>query len=294
MLHCETYIKMKKIMILGSGGMLGHMVYHYLKSLGKYRIVDVSFPVKLTNESKVLDVTNVDELEAYIIDEKPDILINCIGILLRGSQEDPSNAIYLNAYLPHQLSRILRKNGGKLIHMSTDCVFTGEKGNYIETDFKDARDIYGLSKALGEVVNEHDLTMRTSIVGPELKEKGEGLFHWFMNQIGIINGFTKMIWGGVTTLELAKTIDAAIDQNITGLIHITNGQPFSKFEMISMFKEIWNKGNLIIHEVEGKQADKSLKSIRTDFKYVVPSYGEMFQEQFNWMRLHEELYKQYQ
>lgn len=280
-------------MILGSAGMLGHMVYHYLTSLGKYSIVDVSYPVKLTNGSKVLDVTNAAELETFITDEKPDILINCIGILLRGSQEDPSNAIYLNAYLPHQLSKILRKIGGKLIHMSTDCVFTGERGTYIETDFKDARDTYGLSKALGEVVNEYDLTMRTSIVGPELKEKGEGLFHWFMNQSGTINGFTKMIWGGVTTLELAKTIDAAIDQNITGLIHITNGQPVSKYEMVTMFKKIWNKTDLIIHEVEGKQADKSLKSIRNDFNFMVPSYKEMFQEQFDWMQNYKELYKQY-
>jgi dTDP-4-dehydrorhamnose reductase len=169
-------------------------------------------------------------------------------------------------------------------------VFTGNKGNYSETDFKDARDTYGLSKALGEVDNDHDLTMRTSIIGPELKEKGEGLFHWFMNQNGDINGFTKMFWGGVTTLELAKAIDAAIEQNITGLIHITNGQPISKFEMVTMFKDIWKTDHIQITPVEGKVADKSLISVRSDFKYPVASYSKMIEDQHNWMHTHPDLY----
>lgn len=281
---------MKKIMILGSSGMLGHMVYNYLKGLGKYNIIDTSFPKRLNDNSILLDVTDKTKLEHFINTEKPDILVNCIGILLRGSKEDPSNAIYLNSYLPHQLSKILRLNGGKLIHVSTDCVFSGEKGNYIETDFKDARDTYGLSKALGEVENDHDLTMRTSIVGPELKEKGEGLFQWFLSQNGSINGYTMMIWGGVTTLELAKAIDSAIDQNITGLIHITNNQPISKFEIVSLFKEIWQTNHIQINAVEGKVVDKSLKSVRRDFNFKVASYSEMFKNQFEWMNNNSHLY----
>ncbi len=285
---------MKKIMILGSGGMLGHMAYYYLKSLNTYNVIDASFPHKLHEESKLLDVSNTNELENYITSEKPDVIVNCIGILLKGSSSDPSNAIYLNSYFPNLLAKMLRKTGGRLVHMSTDCVFSGKKGEYTENDFRDADDTYGRSKALGEVINDIDVTLRTSIVGPELKTKGEGLFHWFMSQSGEINGFTKMLWGGVTTLELAKAIDAAIEQNLTGLIHITNGQTISKYEMVSMFKEIWNKTDLIIHEVEGKKANKSLKSIRTDFNYAVPSYNEMFQEQFDWMQANSNLYGQYQ
>ncbi len=280
-------------MIIGSAGMLGHMVYYYLRSLNKYTIVDASFPKKLTGDSRLIDVTNKKELEDFITSEKPDILINCIGILLRGSEADPSNAIYLNSYLPHQLSKILRENGGKLIHISTDCVFTGNKGGYDELDFKDARDTYGLSKALGEVVNDHDLTMRTSIIGPELKDHGEGLFHWFMQQKGTIDGYTRMLWGGVTTLELARAIDAAIEQNIIGLIHVTNNQPISKFEMVSFFKRIWGRINININKVEGKIADKSLRSVRTDFNYEVPSYSKMFEDQFNWMQDHNMLYSRY-
>lgn len=282
---------MKKVLILGSGGMLGHMVYHYFKSLNKYNLIDASFPKKVNPESHLLDVTNKVELESFLLSNKPDIIINCIGILLKGSSEDPSNAIYLNAYFPHQLSKILKSYGGKLIHISTDCVFSGEKGAYVETDFKDARDTYGLSKALGEVDNSYDLTMRTSIIGPELKEKGEGLFHWFMNQSGSINGFTKMIWGGVTTLELAKATDSAIDQEITGLIHITNGQPISKFELVSIMNQIWKNNQIKIKAIDGKVVDKSLKSCRLDFEFAINSYSKMLNDQYDWMHLNESLYQ---
>ncbi len=281
---------MKKVLVLGSGGMLGHMVYHYFKTLNKYSLVDASYPVKANPESFLLDVTNKEALETFLLEQKPDIVINCIGILLRGSKDDPSNAIYLNSYFPHQLSRILRSFGSKLIHVSTDCVFTGEKGEYIETDFKDARDTYGLSKSLGEIDNNHDLTLRTSIIGPELNKVGEGLFHWYMNQSGTINGFTKMIWGGVTTLELAKAADAAIDQDITGLIHITNDLPISKYNLVSLFKNIWNTDHIEINSVEGKVANKSLKSSRTDFDYQVPSYERMLKDQYEWMQENSKMY----
>jgi len=281
---------MKKILILGSGGMLGHMVYHYFKSLNKYNIIDASFPKKVNPESHLLDVTNKEGLESFLLLNKPDIIINCIGILLKGSSVDSSNAIYLNAYFPHQLSKILKSYGGKLIHISTDCVFSGEKGAYIESDFKDARDTYGLSKALGEVVNSYDLTIRTSIIGPELKKNGEGLFHWFMNQSGSIHGYTKMIWGGVTTLELAKVIDSAIDQKITGLIHITNGQPISKYELVSILNQIWRNNQINIQAINGKVVDKSLKSCRLDFEFVVNSYAKMLHDQYDWMQANESLY----
>lgn len=284
---------MKKIMVLGSAGMLGHMVYYYLKSLNKYEITDASYSHMLHPGSKILDVTNDSELEKYILDEKPDNVINCIGILIKGSQSDPSNAIYLNSYLPHRLAKILRQVNGKLIHISTDCVFSGKKGEYTENDFRDADDVYGRSKALGEVINDIDVTLRTSIVGPEIKEKGEGLFHWFMHQDGEINGFTQMKWGGVTTLELAKVIDVVIAQDKKGLIHVTNKTPISKYEMISFFKDIWKRNNVIINKVKGKEADKSLNSIRTDFDYILPTYREMFIDLHEWMEKNKPVYQHY-
>ena len=281
---------MKKVMILGSAGMLGHMVYHYLSTFNKYTIFDASYPEKLHRHSKLLDVTNTIELKKYIETEDPDIVINCIGILIKGSQSDPSNAIYLNSFFPHYLINILRKTGGRLIHVSTDCVFSGEKGNYTEKDFRDADDIYGRSKALGEVINNTDVTLRTSIVGPELKKNGEGLFHWFMHQKGKINGFTKALWGGVTTLELAKVIDEVIDKNITGLIHITNKQSISKYDLLKLFRDTFNKNDIEICPINGKLEDKSLKSIRNDLNYKIPSYNKMIEELHDWIINYPDLY----
>lgn len=284
---------MKKIMILGSAGMLGHMVYHYLTETKKFKIVDTSFQIKANDNSYLLDVTDKLAVESYIRLEKPDVVVNCIGILIKGSQADPSNAIYLNSYLPHQLSKLLRETGGKLIHISTDCVFSGKKGEYTETDFRDADDTYGRSKALGEVINDHDLTLRTSIIGPELKEHGEGLFHWFMTQKGTAKGYTQAFWGGVTTLELARAVDNAINQNLTGLYHLTPGYPISKFDLISLVKKIWGKKEIEIEPYSAKTENKSLITKRLDFDFSVKSYEEMLSDQLKFMIIHKNIYTHY-
>jgi len=284
---------MMKLLILGSAGMLGHVVFTYLKEKEKYEILDASFPKIFHPDSILLDACNKKKLEKTIEKFKPEVLINCIGILTKDSQQNRENAIYLNSYLPHQLVTLQRKHGGKLIHISTDCVFSGSKGYYIETDFKDARDIYGLSKALGEVDNDIDLTFRTSIIGPELKENGEGLFHWFMSQKGTIKGYTNAFWSGVTTLELAKAIDKAIDQNLSGLYHLTAGYRISKFNLLSLFKEVWNRTDIELEPFEVKMVDKSLKNVRKDFDFSVSSYEKMLPELYEWMTKHKVLYNNY-
>ena len=284
---------MKKIIILGSAGMLGHMVYNHLKGTGKYLIKDASFPVKFKDSSLLLDVTDKLAVENYINLEKPDVVVNCVGILIRASILDPSNAIYINSFLPHQLSKLLQQWGGRLIQISTDCVFSGEKGYYSEIDFTDARDIYGLSKILGEVINDRDLIIRTSIIGPELKPNGEGLFHWFSKQKGRINGYTKAYWSGITTFELAKAIDAAIEQNIVGLYHISNGEKISKNDLLQLIKKIWNRSEIEIEPSEGKTVDKSLITSRNDFKFKVNSYEFMLNELCEFMKSNAPMYKQY-
>lgn len=282
---------MQKLMILGSTGMLGHMVYFYLKSLNKYEIVDSSFSQKLHEGSKVLDVINDKELIEFITTEQPDVVINCIGILIKGSQADPSNAIYLNSYLPHRLAKILRKTGGRLIHISTDCVFSGKKGNYAEDDFRDADDIYGRSKALGEVVNAFDATLRTSIIGPELKEKGEGLFHWFMQQTQEVNGYKNSFWSGVTTLQLAKVIDNVIENKLSGLMHVTVGKKISKFELLQLFNALWDR-KIDVIPAEVKSTDKSLQA-SNKLGIILPDYSDILEEQKKWMKENNQLYKGY-
>ena len=281
-----------KILILGAGGMAGHIVYLYLKENINYEVVHTVFRDKLAEESIVLDITDKHSLKELINAHKPDIIINCVGVLIKGSKDNPDNAILVNSYIPHLLSRLAYDVNAKLIHISTDCVFSGKKGCYAESDFSDAQDIYGRSKALGEVINSGDLTIRTSIIGPELKKNGEGLFHWFMQQEGIIKGFTQAYWGGVTTLELAKAIDSTIKNNVTGLIHLTNGERISKYELLNLFKKTWNKKNIEIVPFADKKVDKSLK-VSHIFKYTVPSYANMLSDLYEWMVRHKKLYKQY-
>lgn len=279
----------KKLLLFGATGMAGHVAYFYLKATNKYDITNVVFRKKLTEDSIVLDITNKDEVQSLILEQKPDIILNCIGILIKGSKDHPDNAIYVNSYFPHLLKRLSDNVGARLIHISTDCVFSGNKGNYNETDIKDADDVYGRSKALGEIINNKDLTIRTSIIGPEIKEQGEGLFHWFMNQVGDINGYELAIWGGVTTLELAKAIDCAIDCNTVGLVHLSNGVGISKFDLLNLFKNIWNRNDINIIPYGGVKIDKSIAKSAV-FDYEVSSYQQMLKDQNAWMQVHDHLY----
>ena len=274
--------------MLGSTGMLGHQVFYYLKSFSVFIVDDISFRSKLTESTRIIDVKNILALESYIAELQPEYIINCIGILVTGSQ-DEGNAIYLNAFLPHKLAAIARTFNSKLIHISTDCVFSGSKGQYLETDLRDGRGVYAQTKILGEIIDDINLTLRTSIVGPELKSQGEGLFHWFMNQNGAIDGYTKAIWSGVTTIELAKAVKWAIDCNITGLYHVTNNSSISKFDLLNLFKK-YTKKQININPVEGKVSDKSFLDTRQEINYRIPSYETMVKEMIENMQCHASLY----
>ena len=271
---------MKKIMILGATGMAGHTVYNYLSKTEKYNIITVAYRNLLLPSTIICDVTQQDSLSALINLHQPDVLINCVGVLLKGSKDHPDNAIYINSYLPHLLSRLTAAYGGKTIHLSTDCVYSGTKGGYLEGDFKDADDTYGRSKALGELVNDHDLTIRTSIIGPELKNSGEGLFSWVINQKGTITGYERAFWSGLTTYELAKFIDFAITNNLTGLVHATNNNKISKFDLIALILQYYQLTTITLKGDAAKAIDKSLINTRTDFNYAFPSYEEMIKDQF--------------
>jgi dTDP-4-dehydrorhamnose reductase len=281
---------MKKVLVLGSQGMLGHIVALYLKETKKYKVITHSRNHN-TKSTIHIDLTASRQLEQYLFQEKPDVVINCVGVLIKGSKTDPTNAIYLNAYFPHLLSDIIKFHGGKLIHISTDCVFSGLKGNYSEQDTPDASDTYGRSKALGELINDYDLTLRTSIVGPELKENGEGLFHWFMKSKGKVNGYTNVIWGGVTTLALAKVIEQGMDENIVGLQHVTNGVPISKYDLLDYFKYVWDKTDIDIIPDGKEKKDSSLITKRMAPLYFGFSYLQMLEDLRYWMQQHSELYK---
>ena len=282
----------KRVLVFGSTGMLGHQVVNYFLQFDDYKIIDISFRNKFREETIILDVTNKKLLEDTIFEIKPDYIINCIGVLIGGANSNTANAIYINAYLPHQLKDIAANINAKLIHISTDCVFSGKKGNYVETDERDGKDTYAKTKILGEVIDDSNITLRTSIIGLELKTNGEGLFHWFMNQSGTINGFTKAIWSGVTTFELARAIKWAIENDITGLYHVTNNKSINKNNLLKLFKK-YTKKDIDIIAVDGKKVNKSFVDTRTEINYEISDYDNMVKDMVNEIA-ENDLYKQYQ
>jgi dTDP-4-dehydrorhamnose reductase len=271
--------------------MLGHQVVSYFLNFDDYDVIDIAFRSKLREKTIVSDVTNKTTFEKVVTELKPDFIVNCIGILIHGSS-NVENAIYLNAYLPHQLKKISKNIGAKLIHISTDCVFSGDKGGYIETDVKDGKGVYSQTKKLGEIEDDANLTLRTSIIGPELKNNGEGLFHWFMNQQGDITGFTRAIWSGVTTIELAKAVKWSIDNDITGLYHVTNNTSISKYDLLKLFQK-YTKKDINIKSFSGKDVDKSFIDTRLLMDYEISSYDQMISNMVGLIASNRKLYSQY-
>jgi dTDP-4-dehydrorhamnose reductase len=282
-----------KILILGSTGLIGHQVYNHLERTQRFDLHNIAYRKKINNKTILCDVRDEKEFLDTIKSIKPDIIINCIGILIKGANLDPENAIFINSYMPHRLMRLANEINSKLIHISTDCVFSGNKQSaYVENDFKDGLDSYAKTKGIGEIINETHLTLRTSVVGPELKTDGEELFHWFMSQNEVIKGFTKAVWSGITTLELAKAVEWAITNEITGLYHLTNNMSINKNELLKLFKKHTNK-NIEIDEVDGTEVDKSFIDTRKLIDYEIPNYDIMISEMVELINENQKIYSHY-
>jgi len=283
----------KKVLILGSSGLIGHQVYNYLKNNSDFGLSNISYRRKLNSETILLDARSEQKFFDHIRRIQPNYIVNCIGVLINEAKQDSESAIFLNAHLPHRLEELANKINAKLIHMSTDCVFSGEKKSpYLETDERDGNDVYAKTKALGEVINENHLTIRTSVVGPEIINGSGELFHWFMNQSGVIEGFTKAIWSGVTTIELAKAIKWFIENDTTGLYHLTNGIPVNKYDLLHLFKNYTNK-NIEIRQVEGIATNKSFVDTRKEINYLLPTYNQMISDMVTLIKNNRTLYGHY-
>jgi len=281
-----------KILVLGGAGMAGHTISLYFK--------EASHDVTAFSRSKVNycnningDVTSFENLKKIIIESQYDAVINAIGVLNQDAEDNKSNAVLLNSYLPHFLSDTTKNMGTRIIHLSTDCVFSGKAGGYSERSFRDGETFYDRSKALGEIENSKDLTFRSSIVGPDTKEKGIGLFNWFMKQEGTINGFTKAIWTGVTTLTLAKAMEQALKESLTGLYNLVNNQTITKYDLLKLFNKYMKDDKIEILPSDKVLLDKSLVNNRSDFSFEVPSYEAMIIEMSEWIYDHKELYPHY-
>ena len=284
--------KNQRVLVLGSTGMVGHLLCKYLISDSDFILFDIARSYKFRDKTNLFDVKNEEDFCEYVKLIKPDYIINCIGVLIRESNMSIENAIYINSYFPNMLKKFASQINSKLIHISTDCVFSGKKGNYIESDFRDGNGIYAHTKILGEIQDTTNLTLRTSVIGPEIKDSGEGLFGWFMRQEGTIFGFKKVIWSGVTTLELAKIIKLSIDNKLTGLHHVTNNSSISKYELLKLFKK-HTKKNIEIKPSNEKSLDKSLIDTRLLLGYKIPSYDDMISEMITFIKTNKSMYSQY-
>lgn len=281
-----------KFLILGGTGMAGHTIALYLQERG-HDVTTLSknhFPYCKGIIGNALDS---EHLAQTIEDTQYDIIVNCIGLLNQDCDKSPSKAILLNSYLPHYIAEIAKSKKCKIIHMSTDCVFSGKTGPYHEGSFRDGESFYDRTKALGELDDSKNLTFRNSIVGPDMKEEGIGLFNWFMKQNGVIHGYTNAIWTGVTTITLAKAIETVAVENLSGIYNLVNNQSISKFDLLRLFNKHFRNNEIKINPDHSVNIDKTLVNNRKDFSFIVPTYEEMIIEMKEWIYEHKYLYKHY-
>lgn len=281
-----------KFLVCGCNGMAGHTISLYLKEQG-HSVLGFDRQKSLYVDSIVGDAFDLKLLTSIISNGKFDSVINCIGILNQFAEQNKALAAFLNGYFPHFLAELTSGTNTQVVHMSTDCVFSGKRGAYTEDDFPDGETFYDRSKALGELNDEKNITLRNSIVGPDINPKGIGLFNWFMQQEKEINGYTKAMWTGQTTLQLAKTMEVAAREKAHGLYNTVPDHAISKNDLCKLFNHYFRNDSIKINPVEGINADKSLRRTKYGFSYLIPDYEQMIAEMAEWVKKHKSMYPHY-
>jgi dTDP-4-dehydrorhamnose reductase len=277
-----------RVLILGGAGMLGHRVFKHFgkkhetaitlrKSLEYYRQFKM---FSADNAFANIDAREFNQVQAVITAYRPEAVINCVGITNKGDvASDSILNIEVNSLFPQRLARFCADQKINMIHLSTDCVFSGRKGGYQEADTPDASDLYGRSKLLGEAANKYSLTIRTSIIGLEL-DKRKGLLEWFLGQKECIRGYRNSIFSGFTTHELSRILEKILiaGKEISGLMHVSS-EPISKYDLLAMIKAELDLRIDIIPDMDFK-CDRSLDStlFQKKFGYTPPSWAVMIKE----------------
>lgn len=278
-----------RALVLGVTGMLGHVLYDQLglyghevfgtaRSIG--RASDTFRQQPVTHVFQGIEASDPDAILGVLAEVQPQVVINCIGVIKQvPAAKDPVTSISLNALFPHRLALFCRAVGARLIHISTDCIFSGRKGNYLESDSPDADDLYGRSKLLGEVIDAHCLTLRTSIIGHEL-QSSFGLLEWFLAQQGTTKGFTQAIFSGFPTVELARIIAEYVIPNpsLNGLYQVSSN-PISKYDLLQIVARCYGK-EIHIEPDDSVKIDRSLNSdhFRKDTGYHPPPWEKLVEE----------------
>lgn len=278
-----------KILILGGDGMLGHQLlqcyqdrHEVMVTLRQARQAYAEYELFSERNSYTgIDVRSVGALQDVLADFKPDAVINAVGIVKqRQESRDTIASITINALLPHQLALMCRQENARFVHMSTDCVFSGKQGMYTEHDISDAEDMYGRTKYLGEVHEVNGITLRTSIIGLELARK-KSLVEWFLAAHGKIRGFTRAIYSGLTTLEMARIIERLLSSHhsLSGLWHVASA-PISKYELLCQLAERLGRDDIVIEPDQTFVCDRSLdgSAFNKAIGYEPPGWGAMLDE----------------
>ena len=275
-----------KVLVIGASGMIGSTVLRVLSEKNGWEVfgtvrdesVKRFFSASIGERLRAgVDVEDQDSLVRVLDQIRPDVVVNCAGLTKHKPEaEDPLVSIPINTLMPHRLAGLCKLIGVRLIHVSTDCVFSGEKGGYVEDDFADARDVYGKSKALGEVHYPHAITLRTSTIGHELQSQF-GLLDWFLSQEGRCKGYTRAVFSGLPTVVFARVVrDIVIPHTeLSGLYHVA-AKPIAKFDLLKLIADVYGKTIDIVPD-DKLMIDRSLDAKRFQLAtgYVAPEWPEM-------------------
>lgn len=281
-----------KLLVIGATGMAGHLIATYLREK-QHEVSTLAHTHPFDEETTLIDITHTTALKTYLGTHKFDAVINCVGMLIQAAEKLKAKAVLVNAYFPHFLEEFYDRTPTRVIHLSTDCVFSGKNGPYTEASFCDGTLFYDRTKTLGELNGKKNLTFRMSIIGPDLSSEGLGLLNWFLLQKEDIKGYSKVLWNGITTLELAKAIDCALAQKLSGLYHLVPSEPITKYDLLCLFQKVFHKDEISITPCDAPCSNKVLINTRKDFNYLVPDYPTMIDEIEIWMRQHKDLYPHY-
>lgn len=282
-----------KLLVLGCNGMAGHLISLFFKENGHEVTGFARSKSPLLDNTIIGDASDLSLIKDIIDKQCFDAVINCIGLLNQFADQNKVMAVLLNGYLPHYLAEITKCTPTRIIHMSTDCVFAGNNGPYKEDSIPNGTSFYDRTKAIGEINNTKDLTFRNSIIGPDIKKSGIGLFNWFMKQNDEIKGYTGAIWTGVTTYTLAKAMEQALKEGLSGLYNLVNNESINKFDLLCLFNKYFRNGEVKISPDKNLQLDKTLICGRSEFSFIVPSYEQQIKEMREWVDSHRDLYPHY-
>jgi len=264
-------MKKTKVFVLGASGMLGNAVFRLFSNSDGFaatgiirssRSLELLPPSLRKSVISNVDLESADNLLRLFEKHQPNVIINCVGLIKQHADaNDPLVVLPINSLLPHRLAMLSSVTNARLVHISTDCVFSGAKGMYLESDFSDARDLYGRSKFLGEVDYPNAITLRTSIIGHEL-DGTQSLVNWFLSQKDSIKGFTRAIFSGLPTVEIARVIRDYVIPNahLSGLYHVS-ADPISKYDLLKIIADVYKK-TISIEPDESFIIDRSLDSSR--------------------------------